>query len=270
MQGARNDDLNRKKADDEEDRAGFLFFPFFRGRRMEMIPAFLIVGLFLYLVQRYWEKPVQQETAQQEIVQPQQIAAASPPEAAKIETQRWGNAVIFPIVGKDGSGKNAIFDVAVLSKDFAWARKSATQLVQGTEPIPDADLIERVFTPELRDVLAQSSQVMAVGLASQEGQVEEETERANERAKTAAKWLSGAVKAETVIWQLNLGQFKKSGCAAQTETADSSWQRPVILVGVKSSDDGVNLTEAFADAINGKSNLPSRDCYTSFDLTQYR
>jgi hypothetical protein len=69
---------------------------------------------------------------------------------------------------------------------------------------------------------------------------------------------------------LNLGQFKKSGCPAQTETTDTSWQRPVILVGVKSQEEGTNLTEAFTDAIKGKSNLPSRECYTAFDLTKFR
>ena len=187
-----------------------------------------------------------------------------------VETQRWGGSVIYPIEGKDAAGKHAAFDVAVLPKDLAWISKSSTNLSLGGQPIPDDQTVDRLFTPELRDGLSKSKQVMAVGLASQEGQVEEETARAASRAQTAAKWLSSAVSQDTGIWVLNLGQFKKIGCPAQTETADSSWQRPVILVGVKSQDEGTDLSQAFADAISGKSNLPSRDCYTSFDLSRFR
>jgi hypothetical protein len=110
---------------------------------------------------------------------------------------------------------------------------------------------------------------MAIGLASQEGQREAETERAANRARTAAGWLVEAMAPETGIWTLNLGQFQ-AGCKAITEATDTSWQRPVIIVGIRESDKGATLSEAFADAISGKSNLPSRDCYSSFDLTRFR
>jgi hypothetical protein len=148
--------------------------------------------------------------------------------------------------------------------------KSSTHLSLAGQQIPDDQLTERLFTPELREGLGKSKQVMAIGLASQEGQVEEETARAADRAKNAATWLANAVPAETGIWMLNLGQFKKTGCPAQTETTDTSWQRPVILVGVKSQDEGTDLAQAFASAISGKSNLPSRECYTAFDLSRFR
>lgn len=251
-----------RKEDDDDDRAGFFLFPLFRGRRMEMIPPLLLFALFLLLGLFAWEAPIPQAPAPV-----QQTAAAAP---VAVETQRWGGSVVFPIEGKDAAGRHAAFDVAVLPKDLAWVSKSSTQLALGGQQVPDDQLTERLFTPELRDGLSRSKQVMAIGLASQEGQVEEETARAASRAQTAAKWLSDAISPETGVWMLNLGQFKKSGCPAQTETNDTSWQRPVILVGVKSQEDGVNLAEAFADAIGGKSNLPSRDCYTAFELSRFR
>jgi hypothetical protein len=71
------------------------------------------------------------------------------------------------------------------------------------------------------------------------------------------------------IWMLNLGQFK-GGCKAAATGDSTARQRPLILVGVRSAEDGVNLGEAFADAMSDKTNLPSRDCYTSFNLTRYR
>ena len=126
-----------------------------------------------------------------------------------------------------------------------------------------------MFTPELRSGLERSAQVIAVGVASQEGQLEEEAERARQRASTAAGWLAKAVPADKMIWTLNLGQFKGS-CKAAEGATGTGWQRPLIIVGVREQEDGVNLTEAFADAISGKSNLPSRDCYTNFDLVLFR
>jgi hypothetical protein len=68
---------------------------------------------------------------------------------------------------------------------------------------------------------------------------------------------------------MNLGQFQTS-CANTTEADDTSWQRPVMIVGIRAADQGVALTEAFADAISGKSNLPDRTCYSSFELTRVR
>jgi hypothetical protein len=268
MQSSQTQPGGKKNEDDDDDKAAFFLFPFFRGKRLEMVPPFLLLALFLLYGLYVWEKPVPSEPAKPAL--PQEVTAAPAPEPVAVETQRWGGSVVFPIEGKDQAGRKAAFDVAVLPKDLAWVSKSATNLALAGEPIPDDQTVGRLFTPELRDGLAQSKQVVAVGLASQEGQVEEETARAASRAQTAAKWLSEAVAAETGIWMLNLGQFKKSGCRAQTETTDTSWQRPVIIVGVKSQDDGADLVQAFSDAINGKSNLPSRDCYTAFELTRFR
>lgn len=203
------------------------------------------------------------------IEKPVAAIAEEPKTAVKVETQRWGSSVVFPIEGKDLALKRAAFDVAVLPSDLAWARKSSTALVQGGAAIAEDEAAARIFSAELRDGLSRSVEVIAVGLASQEGQRAEETERARSRAASAAGWLATAVDGGIPIWTLNLGQFRGT-CKATTEAADTGWQRPVIIVGIRSRETGVNLTEAFADAISGKSNLPSRDCYTNFDLARFR
>lgn len=197
------------------------------------------------------------------------IAEEPKTDEVKVATQRWGSSVVFPIEGKDLAKKRAAFDVAVLPSDLAWARKSSTELVLGGAEIGEEQAAERIFSAELRDGLSRSAEVIAVGLASQEGHRTEETERARRRAASAAGWLATAVGGDVPIWTLNLGQFR-STCKATTEAADTGWQRPVIIVGIRSQETGVNLTEAFADAISGKSNLPSRDCYTNFDLDRFR
>jgi hypothetical protein len=187
----------------------------------------------------------------------------------KVETQRWGSSVVFPIEGKDSAGKHAAFDVAVLPSDLSWVRRSASELSKAGTTIPESEAAQRIFTPELREGLGRSTGLIAVGLASQEGQVEEEAQRAARRATAAAGWVKAVFDEKTPIWTLNLGQFRGT-CKATTEATDTGWQRPLIIVGIKSQDAGVNLGEAFADAISGKTNLPSRDCYTNFDLTKFR
>jgi len=204
------------------------------------------------------------------VVEKPVAAIVEPPKTdVKVATQRWGSSVVFPIEGKDLARKSAAFDVAVLPSDLAWARKSATALVQGGTQIAEGEAAARIFSAELREGLSRSVEVIAVGLASQEGRQAEESERARQRAASAAGWLATAVASNVPIWTLNLGQFRGT-CKATSEAVDTGWQRPVIIVGIRSQETGVNVTEAFADAIGGKTNLPSRDCYTNFDLARFR
>jgi len=191
------------------------------------------------------------------------------PAVQTVETERWGSSMIFPIEGEDNEGNSAAFDVAVLPTNLTWAHQSTTILSQGGQMIPDTDVPERVFSTELREGLGRSQAVMAVGLASQEGRRETEAERARRRANTAAGWLASIFDEEKPVWVLNLGQFQ-GGCDAAQDADGTAWQRPLIVVGIREEEEGVNLAEAFADAISDKTNLPSRDCYTNFDLTKYR
>lgn len=229
------------------------------------------VGALFLTNTQFAEKPAQP-------VPPQRTAAIGAPpakpartkaEPVKVETQRWGASTVYPVEGKDRAGKRAAFDVAVLPKEVAWARKSSTELTEGGQPVPRDIVVTKVFTAELREGLARSSHVIAVGMASQEGAAQEETERARNRARSAAAWLAKTVSPNTKIWVLNLGQFQNR-CTETAQQSDTSWQRPVMLIGVRSQQGGVRLREAFADAISGKANMPSRDCYSSFDLARFR
>lgn len=186
-----------------------------------------------------------------------------------VQTESWGSSVIYPIAGNDEEGRHAAFDVAVLPPDLTWSRRSDSDLDQAGTQISNADVPNRVFTPELREGLSRSGALIAVGLASQEGEQQAETARALRRGTTAAAWLAAISGADKPIWVLNLGQFT-GNCEAVSDRADTSWQRPLIVVGIRSQEPQTEIDEAFADAISGKSNLPSRECYTSFDLTRFR
>ena len=257
--------LHERTNEDDDDR-GFFFWLWGRGRGPSRGDVVIIVTVFAFILGMIlWGRPAPME----KVAAPQPPAAPAPVAEVAVQTQQWGSSVIFPIEGKDTAQKRAAFDVAVLPTDLSWARGSSAILTQADAEIPEPETADRVFTAELRSGLDRSAQVIAVGVASQEGQLEEEAERARQRATTAAGWLAKAVPVEKGIWTLNLGQFKGS-CKAAEGATGTGWQRPLIIVGIREQDQGVNLIEAFADAISGKSNLPSRDCYTNFDLTLFR
>ncbi len=107
----------------------------------------------------------------------------------------------------------------------------------------------------------------SLALASQEGEREAEEARALARAQTIGGWLAKVGSPGTPLWTLTLGQYK--GCKNQQD-ADTSFERPIMLAGVRAKADGTNLQEALVDAIGGHDNLPSRDCYSRFDMTKVR
>jgi len=209
---------------------------------------------------------------------PVPVVAAAPVEApapqveapAKkhAEKQKVENAFFFRIDGKDSQGQPATFDFIMLTNEFTWVKGSTSQVISGDKVIPEADVAHRVLTQQVRDSLASASDLIAVGLASQEGERTQEEARALDRAKTVSRWITKVSKPELALWTLTLGQYDKA-CKEQEDT-DSSFERPVILAGVRSKADGVNLQEALANAISGHDNLPSRDCYSRFDLEKVR
>ena len=207
--------------------------------------------------------------AKQDIAQPkpdmnQPVALPKNP----AEKQKVENAVVFRIDGKDKEGRPAAFDFVVLSTDYVWALGSTSQIVSGGKVIREAEAANRIFAPKVRDALAVVSDVIGVGLASKDGNRSEEEARAQARSKTVATWITKVAKPETALWALTLGQYDK-GCKLQ-EDKDSSFERPVLFVGVRSKAEGANLQEALANALSGHDNLPNRECYSRFDMEKIR
>jgi hypothetical protein len=182
--------------------------------------------------------------------------------------RHWGEAVVFPIDGIDQAGRKASFDLVLMPKDYTWALGSSTELALRGVPLSEAEAAARVFSPEVLEGLQHSPEVIAVGVASQEGEPESERGRAERRAKSQAQLIAKSVSPLTGIWLLNLGQYNEECNTASA--VDTSWQRPVMLVGVRSQQLGVVLAQALENAISGKSNIPSRECYSSFTMVRNR
>jgi len=192
-------------------------------------------------------------------------------EATKVAVaaQRVGeNATLFGIEGRDEAGRRGTFDVVVLDKKFDWVKGSTTELVKDGRVLSAAEVMREVLGAEVRSSLSTAIEIIAVGTASQEGDMTAETHRAGLRARQTAEWIAPAVPKEIPIQTLNLGQYRVSCTACETGT--TSWQRPFVVVAVRSKDRGADIGQALAAAMSDKANLPSLAAYSTFGLSRYR
>jgi len=195
--------------------------------------------------------------------------AALPDPAPPPQTVRQNkNSVVFAIEGKDKAGRHGTFDVVVLNKSFLWVRGSSDELEKDGQTIASDALAAAVLDDEVRAALADAIEVIAVGTASQEGNPTEEVARAERRARRAAEIVSQGVTGNVPVWTLNLGQYREpcDGC----ETGGTSWQRPFIVIAVKSLEEGANVGEALADAMTGQDKLPTPASYSAFTLMRFQ
>jgi hypothetical protein len=234
-----------------------------------LLVALAIAGL-VYGPIWYWQKYGQkaEPAPAPKVEAPAPAPAPEAPAKKHAEKQKVENAYFFRIDGKDKQGRAAAFDFILLSNEYTWVIGSTTAIVSGGAAVPEAEAADRVLTQQVRDSLSSASDLIAIGLASSEGERETEEARALDRAKTVAGWIAKAAKPETALWSLTLGQYNK-GCKQQ-EDADTSFERPVMFAGVREKAEGADLGEALADAISGHDNLPSRECYSRFDLSKAR
>ncbi|MFV0367259.1 MAG: hypothetical protein ACK5KM_02250 [Hyphomicrobiaceae bacterium] len=174
----------------------------------------------------------------------------------------------YVINGLDDQGRRADFDLIVANKTFTWARGSTDSLARDGQPLTSADVENVILDPLVRARLDSAEQVIAVGMASEEGDPAKEKHRAGQRAEQTAKWLSTAVKRNTELWTLNLGQYTQP-CVA-CDTNETSWQRPFMVVAVQRAAWGTDIAQALANALDSASNLPSPDRYSAFALARFR
>jgi len=178
------------------------------------------------------------------------------------------STVAFPVAGFDESGRRAEFEILVLTRNIGWAHKSTTELVKDGVLLTALDVQRAVLTTEVQTRLKAAEQVIAVGTASQEGEIAEETHRAGRRAQQAAAWALPSIPAKTPLWTLNLGQYRDP--CTDCETGNTSWQRPFILIAVLRTDQGADLAQALASALSDRTNLPPPSAYSTFGLARFR
>lgn len=187
----------------------------------------------------------------------------------RIIAKRWNErTLVFPIEGTDNAGRRALFDVVVLTKDYGWVRGSTTELEKDDRRLSPQEIQEEVLDPQLRKGLGTARGLIAVGLASQEGKTQREEQRGGLRAVRIARWVQDAIGDEIPMWTLNLGRYVD--LCLECEDADTSWQRPFIVIAVRKAEDGTHISEALANAMSNTINLPSPDRYSAFAFAKFR
>jgi len=192
-------------------------------------------------------------------------AKATPP---PVVMTRWDdNSVVFPITGFDKAGRKASFNVLLLTKEYSWSRGSTNELVKSGRTLSPAEVLTEVFSNRVRDGLKSARELIAVGIASQEGNPETELQRAGLRARQTAEWTRAALGPEVRMLTLNLGQYRVA-CTA-CETGDTTWQRPFVLIAIREEQDGVVIAEALANAMTDRVNVPSPESYSAFRMDRF-
>lgn len=188
--------------------------------------------------------------------------------AKRIIATRWNErTLVFPIEGVDKSNRHVVFDVVVLTKDYGWVRGSTTELEKGERRLSPNEIQNEVLAPQLRKGLGSARALIAVGLASQEGDVSREEQRGGLRAIRTAELVRGAIGPSIPMWTLNLGRYLEP--CVECEDEDTSWQRPFIVIAVRRADNGAHISEALADAMSDTQNLPSPSRYSTFAFAKF-
>ncbi len=159
--------------------------------------------------------------------------------------QLINGVLYFPFEpGLDKNGKSAEFNMAVLSQEYRWKPGSSDAVYLGNadQAILVRDLKTVMEAKGIVKIMDNPNQIIAVGMASCEGPQPSEELRAYERAKTVQTALGKTIFAVNDYPLLNLGQFRRDSCSRNAK--DNSFQRTMILMGIRQESAGVILSEA--------------------------
>lgn len=162
------------------------------------------------------------------------------------------------------NGMVAKFRIAIITQEYRWKFASPDSIETGS--------IERQLPNLLNNVsgFENAKGIIAVGAASQEGNVSQEIARADRRADNVLLILrTHELSEEKELYKLNLGQYQSKN---QSKTVnETSVQRRVIIIAVLNSDPRMTFEE-FKEALHkalDKSELKvtiQRKTYSNFDL----
>jgi serine/threonine protein kinase len=155
--------------------------------------------------------------------------------------------------GKDSQGRVAEFNIAVLSVEYKWQLGSTFQIKYNDQVINLDSLKTNLEQEGIQRIMENPSEIISVGTASCEGDVNAEQSRALERAKQIqllGKKLFSNTPSVKGYRLLNLGQFQRKDCQGNQDL--TAYQRSIIIIGVKKQSEGVVLDEALRDRLEKK------------------
>jgi hypothetical protein len=143
----------------------------------------------------------------------------------------------------DRAGRRASFRILLFSDEFRWRLNSVASLEH--RGVPE-------FSSEMKAVLSDAAEVIAVGASSEEmppglspeaGRGAEER-RAARRAEQIAAWVRAALTTPIPVRKLNIGHHVTTG-----QPGDTSDQRRMVIILVLDHESDTNLDEALREAM---------------------
>jgi eukaryotic-like serine/threonine-protein kinase len=159
--------------------------------------------------------------------------------------QNINGVIYFPFEpAQDSRGKSAEFNMAVLTEEYVWHPGSSNSVNKTPEPaeIPLEKLKDVLEEKGITKIMDNPSKVISVGTASCDGDPETQIRTAMERAKNIQTKIAKTIFAVTDYPMINLGQYKKDSCSRSAK--DNSFQRKMILMGIRKESAGVVVNEA--------------------------
>jgi hypothetical protein len=143
-----------------------------------------------------------------------------------------------------------------------------------TDEVFDAKekLLQTLSRPEENDDIVQSQNLIAVGIASCEGDMKIEEERAEKRASIIYDALSELPnRPQGNTYKLLLGKYTEANCLKQSQFQKLG-QRKLVIISVQEKDNDVNLRNALKDAMYRVSRHPDNDvvpALSALNIEQY-
>ncbi len=168
--------------------------------------------------------------------------------------KRQGKIDFFPYEkGADKQGRTAEFNIAVLSIEYKWKLGSSYQIQYNDRVINVDTLKSNLEEQGIQKIMENPSEIISIGTASCEGEATTEERRALDRAmqiQLLGKRLFGKIASVKNYRLLNLGQFRQGECNTSQES--TSYQRSLIIMGVKNQTPGVIIDEALRSRLINK------------------
>ncbi|MDF5706195.1 MAG: serine/threonine protein kinase [Nostoc sp. S4] len=168
--------------------------------------------------------------------------------------EKKGNIDYFPYKeGKDSQGRIAKFNIAVLSVQYKWVVGSNFQ-IKYNDQIISLNLLKLNLEQEgLQNIMEDSGEIISVGTTSCKDNIKFQQRIALERAVQTQLLVKQIFINQPSIKSyrlLNLGQFQRSDCQANQDL--TTYQRSIIIIGVKKESTDVIIDEALRNRLEKK------------------
>jgi hypothetical protein len=165
----------------------------------------------------------------------------------------------FPITGRDASGKHVNVIVHLLSAEYRWVFASPIEAELGGKGIKLESHIQGL------NISSKATVVVAVGMASVEGDFPKQSALAEERTDRLIRLIKDELKPGIPVHGLSLGRYIDE--TTKSTPRGTASQRRVVVVEVLEPEAGAILSEGVYDALRKAGDAPVP---IPFDVRKYK